>query len=213
MLPNIVTGLRLALTVVVFLALTCLAFEPVIAAAYRAGIPPTTTIRFLYFLAFFGFIIAALTDFVDGWLARRLNAVSTLGAILDPIADKVLVAGMVIALALLHSWVAALTGGLMLFREFAVSAMRETLAPRGIKLPVTLLAKWKTTLQLVALAFELFVTGWVVWGMSEQAPLYATARLVSFWLLWLATAVTWWTGIEYGLAARRALAAEAPPAA
>lgn len=209
-LPNIVTGLRLALTLVVFLALVFLSFEPAIAAAYRAGISPPTFIRFLYFLAFFGFIVAALTDFVDGWLARKLNAVSTMGAILDPIADKVLVAGMVIALALLHSWIAALTGGLMLFREFAISAMRETLAPRGIKLPVTLLAKWKTTLQLVALAFELFVTGWVVWGFSESTPLFATMRTASFGLLWLATAVTWWTGVEYALAARRALA---PPAA
>lgn len=209
-LPNIATGLRLALTLVVFLALTGLAFGPMPALAVQLGLAPITVAKFLYFLAFFGFVVAALTDFIDGWLARRLDAVSTVGAILDPIADKVLVAGMVIALSLVHSWTAAVAGGLMLFREFAVSAMRETLAPRGIKLPVTLLAKWKTTLQLFALGFHLFIFGWTLWGLPEEGASADYAQAVSFGLLWLATAVTWWTGVEYALAARRALA---PPAA
>lgn len=206
MLPNIATGLRLALTLVVFLALTSLAFGPMPALAAQAGLAPIDVAKFLYFLAFFGFAVAALTDFVDGWLARRLDAVSTVGAILDPIADKVLVAGMVIALSLVHSWTAAVAGGLMLFREFAVSALRETLAPRGVKLPVTLLAKWKTTLQLFALGFHLFIFGWTLWGLPEEGPLADYAQAVSFGLLWLATAVTWWTGAEYALAARKALA-------
>lgn len=208
-LPNIVTGLRLALTLVVFLALTGLAFGPMPAIAVEMGMAPIMLAKFLYFIAFFGFVVAALTDFVDGWLARRLDAVSTVGAILDPIADKVLVAGMVIALALVHSWTAAVAGGLMLFREFAVSAMRETLAPRGIKLPVTLLAKWKTTLQLFALGFHLFIFGWTLWGLPEEGKLPDYAQFASIGLLWLATAVTWWTGVEYALSARRALAAAA----
>ncbi len=206
-LPNIITGLRLALTLVVFLALTSLAFPPLPALAAKLGLAPIMAAKFLYFLAFFGFIVAALTDFVDGWLARKLDAVSVVGAILDPIADKVLVAGMVIALALVHSWTAAVAGGLMLFREFAVSAMREALAPRGIKLPVTLLAKWKTTLQLFALGFLLFIFGWTLWGLPEEGHLADYAQMTSFGLLWLATAVTWWTGIEYALSARRSLAA------
>ena len=210
-LPNIVTGLRLALTLVVFLALTTLAFGPLAELATKAGWQPLVVAQFLYFLSFFGFVVAALTDFVDGWLARKLDAVSTLGAILDPIADKVLVAGMVIAMALVHSWTAAVAGGLMLFREFAISALRETLAPRGIKLPVTLLAKWKTTLQLFALGFHLFIFGWSLWKLPEDGPLADQAQLLSQGLLWLAAAVTIWTGVEYALQARKALA-ETPAA-
>jgi CDP-diacylglycerol--glycerol-3-phosphate 3-phosphatidyltransferase len=208
-LPNIVTGLRLALTLVVFLALTSLAMPWLAAWSYDSGLTPRVVARFLYFVAFLGFVVAALTDFVDGWLARKLNAVSTLGAILDPIADKVLVAGMVIALALVSSWTAAVAGGLMLFREFAVSALRETLAPRGIKLPVTLLAKWKTTLQLFALGFHLFLFGWsLCWNLPEDGKLADNAQMASMALLWLAAAVTIWTGVEYALSARKALLAQ-----
>jgi CDP-diacylglycerol--glycerol-3-phosphate 3-phosphatidyltransferase len=216
-LPNIMTGLRLVLTVLVFLALIALLYiglEP--RKAYEIvvglGLPPMLVQKFLYFFAFWGFVIAAITDFFDGWLARRFDAVSTLGAILDPIADKVLVAGMIVGLAALGSWVVALAGGLMLFREFSVSAMREVLAPKGLKLPVTLMAKWKTTLQLVALTAELFVMGWSAWGFLPEDPdLLRRGLLGAHVLTWLAAAVTVWTGVEYALAARKALKASTPP--
>jgi CDP-diacylglycerol--glycerol-3-phosphate 3-phosphatidyltransferase len=109
-------------------------------------------------VAFIAFVVAALTDFVDGWLARRLHAVSIWGAILDPIADKVLVCGVVLGLLTLggNGWV-AIPAALILFREFTVSALREVAAGKGISLPVTLLAKWKTALQLTALGAELLV--------------------------------------------------------
>ena len=160
-----------------------------------------------YAMAFWGFVIAAVTDFLDGWLARRFDATSTLGAILDPIADKVLVAGMVVGIAALGNWIVALAGGLILFREFSVSALRETLAPRGLKLPVTTLAKWKTTLQLVALAAELFVFGWRAWGLPEDPELIGRAFMTAHGVLALAAVVTVWTGVEYALAARKALKA------
>lgn len=215
-LPNIMTGLRLVLTLLVFLALIGLLYiglEP--RNAYEIvvglGLPAMGVQKFLYFFAFWGFLIAAVTDFLDGWLARKYDAVTTLGAILDPIADKVLVAGMVVAVGALGSWVVALAGGLILFREFSVSAMREVLAPRGLKLPVTLLAKWKTTLQLVALTAELFVMGWTAWGFPEDPDQLRRALLGAHVLTWLAAAVTVWTGIEYALSARRALRATPPP--
>lgn len=204
-LPNIMTGLRLVLTIFVFLAMIGLAAQPVYEWAVASGINPQVMQKSLYFFAFWGFIVAAVTDFFDGWLARKFDATTTLGAILDPIADKVLVAGMVVGLAALGSWTSALAGGLILFREFSISALRETLAPRGLKLPVTLLAKWKTTLQLVALTGQLFVGGWVVWGLPQEPELIERAGLAAGIVLWLAVAVTIWTGVEYAIAARKAL--------
>ncbi len=207
-LPNIITGLRLVLTLVVFLAILGLKFEALFVWAVGKGIDPRQVATTLYFIAFWGFVVAALTDFVDGWLARKLGAESVLGRVLDPIADKVLVAGMIIGLvAALGSMMIALMGGLILFREFAVSALRETLAPKGLTLPVTLLAKWKTTLQLVALGGLLFVAGWDFWSLPQDADLAGGAIKAAEITLWLATAVTIWTGIEYGLAARKALKA------
>lgn len=204
-LPNIMTGLRLVLTVFVFLAMIALAAPPVQEWAIASNADPRDIQKVLYLFAFWGFIIAAVTDFFDGWLARKFDATTTLGAILDPIADKVLVAGAVVGIAALGSWVTALAGGLILFREFSVSALRETLAPKGLKLPVTMLAKWKTTLQLVALTAQFFVGGWVIWGLPQEAKLVENAALVANILIWLAAAVTVWTGVEYALAARKAL--------
>jgi CDP-diacylglycerol--glycerol-3-phosphate 3-phosphatidyltransferase len=207
-LPNILTGLRLALSLVVFLALAALGLPSLLAWAQQAGVSADRSLLFLYYIAFFGFIVAAVTDFFDGWLARKYNVTSLMGAILDPIADKVLVAGAVVGMALAGSWIVGLTGGLMLFREFAVSALRETLAPRGLKLPVTLLAKWKTTLQLLALGAQMFIGGWTAWGLPHDEKLASMARLGTLTLLWVALGVTWWTGVEYALAARKALAAQ-----
>ncbi|MFA7263242.1 MAG: CDP-diacylglycerol--glycerol-3-phosphate 3-phosphatidyltransferase [Caulobacter sp.] len=204
-LPNILTALRLVLTLVVFLAMLGLASQPFVMWAAGRGIDPRIVQTTLYFTAFWGFVVAAVTDFFDGWLARRLKVESLLGAILDPIADKVLVAGAVVGLAILGSWMAAAAGGLILFREFAVSALRETLAPKGLKLPVTLLAKWKTTLQLVALAAQMFVPGWGFWDLPRDMALVHQAMMAANVVLWLAVAVTLWTGMEYGLAARKAL--------
>ena len=155
--------------------------------------------------AFIAFAAASITDFFDGWLARRFNATSLLGAVLDPIADKVLVCAAVVGLIAIGRLEAALPGGLILFREFAVSALRETLAPRGLRLPVTPLAKWKTTLQLVALGLMLFLPAWCWWSLPCDPALTDRAWVVATSLLWIAAAITVWTGIEYGLAARRAL--------
>ena len=183
--PNILTLGRLVLTLAVFLAL-------------MAGVTMPTAGPPLLQFAFWGFMIAGATDFLDGWLARKYQVESLTGAILDPIADKVLVAGGIVGLAINGDHVAALAGGLILFREFSVSALREVLAPRGLRLPVTVLAKWKTTLQLVALSaalLRLTQPAWMTGPISTGIDLS----------LWLAAAVTLWTGVEYGLAARKAL--------
>ena len=200
-LPNILTGGRLVLSLAVLLCLAAAGGAPPFGPA---GVAMRLTLESFAFVAF---AVAAITDFFDGWLARKFNATSLLGAVLDPIADKVLVAGAVVGLVAVGVKEAALPGGLILFREFAVSALRETLAPRGLRLPVTLLAKWKTTVQLLALGLMLFVPTWSFWGLPCDSATTARAMWGAGVLLWLATAITLWTGAEYALAARRALAA------
>ena len=138
--------------------------------------------------AFVAFVVAAVTDFFDGWLARRLDADSVWGAILDPIADKVLVCAAVLGLmALAASPPVVIPAALILFREFTVSALREV-DRRPRPLPVTLLAKWKTTLQLVALAPELVVAAWSALRPAPRPGPSSAGRLAAHALLWLAAA-------------------------
>jgi CDP-diacylglycerol--glycerol-3-phosphate 3-phosphatidyltransferase len=177
----------------------CLAF--LVLAAYAHGdqfraFPATTTL--MAQLAVGCFVIAAVTDFLDGYLARKWEVVSTFGAIMDPIADKVLVCGAILGLLAVGTQGILAASFVILFREFAVSAMREVLAPRGVKLPVTFLAKTKTTLQLIALAFLMVVSFWTL----DPRLVLAAKALYGF-----AAAVTLWTGIEYAMAARKALRA------
>jgi CDP-diacylglycerol--glycerol-3-phosphate 3-phosphatidyltransferase len=203
-LPNLLTGLRLILALFVFLALATvggatpwLSDQVTGAAAYAVT-----------GWAFVAFVIAAVTDFFDGWLARRLAATSLWGAILDPIADKVLVCAAALGLlALGPNPPIVIPLGLILFREFAVSALREVCAGRGVKLPVTLLAKWKTTLQLVALAAELLAAAWIGLGLPDDTAVVAVVAVVAHALLWVAAISTLYTGAQYMAQARKALAA------
>jgi CDP-diacylglycerol--glycerol-3-phosphate 3-phosphatidyltransferase len=199
-LPNLLTGLRLGLSMIVFVALAVAGQTPSLSGAARA---------LLAQVAFAAFVVAAVTDFFDGWLARRWNVVSVWGAILDPIGDKVLVCAAVLGLmALAPSLVLTLAGGLILFREFAVSALREVTAGKGVSLPVTLLAKWKTTIQLVALGAEMLVAGGAAFGLpASPGRLHAALEGGAHGLLWTAAAITLYTGGEYIAQARKALAA------
>jgi cardiolipin synthase len=131
------------------------------------------------------FLVAAITDWFDGYLARRLNQGSALGRMMDPIADKLVVATALVALVAtggIAGWsiVAALA---ILLREIAVSGFREHLGQAGIVVPVSGLAKWKTTAQLVALSLLL-------------APLDAVQPL-GIGCLWLAALLTLVTGWSY----------------
>jgi CDP-diacylglycerol--glycerol-3-phosphate 3-phosphatidyltransferase len=147
--------------------------------------------------------VAAVTDFFDGWLARRYGVVSVAGAILDPIADKVLICAAILGLLAITQVPAfIIPAALILFREFAVSALREVTAGRGVSLPVTLLAKWKTTIQLVALGAEMLAAGGPAFGLpAGSAALVGGAHA----LLWFAAAVTLVTGAQYLTQAYRAL--------
>ena len=201
-IPNLLTVLRLILSLAMFFALAAIGH-----GLSSAGVGPAHGVLLARF-AFGALVVAAATDFFDGWLARRWKAVSLVGAILDPIADKILVCGAIVGLLAVQAPGVLIPGALVLFREFAVSAMRETLAPRGIKLPVTFLAKIKTTLQLVALAVIMFLWFWPVWGLSARADHLRTA-LQAAEILWaVAAVVTLWTGLEYARSAWQALKAQ-----
>ena len=201
-LPNILTGGRLVLTLFMFVALASAAG----AGPWRADDIPVDLQFALQRWAFWAFAVAAITDFFDGWLARRMHAESIWGAILDPIGDKVLVCGAVLGLlALGPQPMVVLPAGLILFREFTVSALREVGAGRGIKLPVTTLAKWKTTLQLTALALELFVAAWAAFGLPDDPTVQGPVTAAAHGLFWLAAVVTIVTGAQYWEQTRRAL--------
>ncbi len=98
------------------------------------------------------YVIGAVTDWLDGWVARRYNQYSEFGRFLDPIADKIFVVVVLLMLIAVDRvegiWVLAVV--IILIREFLVAGLREFLGPKGIIVPVTPLAKWKTALQMVA---------------------------------------------------------------
>lgn len=141
----------------------------------------------LRWLALLIYLIAAVTDWLDGFLARRMNMQSDLGKMLDPIADKLLVGALIVTFA----WTRDFSGFdlipaiAILMREIFVSGLREFMGKREISVPVSFLAKWKTTVQLVALFFVI-VDG-----------LLPSFGLISSGLLWLAGALTVWTGWQY----------------
>ncbi|MBB5520005.1 CDP-diacylglycerol--glycerol-3-phosphate 3-phosphatidyltransferase [Amphiplicatus metriothermophilus] len=157
--------------------------------------------------AFVVFALAALTDLLDGYIARRRGEVSALGAALDPLADKLLIAAALFLLArngvIREAGIVAAL--IILLREILVGGLREALAQHGKSLPVTALAKIKTAAQLVAVGFLL----------AAAPGGFAGPRLapVADGFLWLAAALTLWTGADYVLRGARALGAGARPAA
>jgi cardiolipin synthase len=98
---------------------------------------------------------ACVTDFLDGYLARSLKTVSALGTFLDPISDKIFVTSLIVVLVgfdrLEGLWI--IPAIIILIREFLVAGLREFLGPQNVQLPVSKLAKWKTTLQMIAMGF------------------------------------------------------------
>lgn len=141
----------------------------------------------LRWLALIIYIAAALTDWLDGFLARRMNLNSALGKMLDPIADKLLVGALIVTFA----WTRDFTGWdllpaiAILLREIFVAGLREYLGNRAISVPVTFMAKWKTTAQLVAL------------GLIMAAPMLLGLAFIAHFALWVAAILTVWTGWEY----------------
>ncbi|MEP4196849.1 MAG: CDP-diacylglycerol--glycerol-3-phosphate 3-phosphatidyltransferase [Aliishimia sp.] len=204
---------------------------PNILTVIRLFAAPLVAVMFLYFtrpyadfFALFLFLSAALTDWLDGYLARAWKQETKIGTMLDPIADKAMV---VIALAVILGystmtpWL-VLPATVILFREVFVSGLREYLGDVAGTLKVTVLAKWKTTMQMIAIAvlfsqgiFEHYLT-MSTWGMDEllisemlNGDIEDTQGLgwklagmqwagwIGMTLLWIAAALTAITGFDY----------------
>lgn len=137
------------------------------------------------------FIVAGISDFFDGYLARAWSQQSSLGRMLDPIADKLLVSAVLLMLAADQTiagkslWAAII----ILCREILVSGLREYLAELKVSVPVSRVAKWKTFLQLVALGF-------LIAGPAGERLLQGTTK-IGLVLLWVAALLTLYTGWDY----------------
>lgn len=148
-----------------------------------------------YGIGFAVYCLMGITDYFDGYVARAQGTVSKLGIFLDPIADKIMVASVI--LILVHN--RDITGGhviaalIILLREIAVSGLREYLAQLRVSMPVSKLAKWKTTLQLVSLG-ALILAGALPWW-----PLAQQIGLVSLWGAAVLTLMTGWDYLRVGL--------------
>jgi cardiolipin synthase len=143
-------------------------------------------------LALAAYLYACITDFLDGYVARSRQQHSHFGRMLDPIADKLLVASILLMLVAVDrlQGIALLPAAVILWREILVSGLREYLAQLRISVPVTKLAKWKTTVQLIALGF-------LVVGDALPAVGPITAIDIGILGLWLAAALTGITGYDY----------------
>jgi len=151
------------------------------------------------------FSAAAVTDYFDGYLARSWAMQSKLGRCFDPIADKLLV-GAAILMLVAHDRAPLFPSLIILCREIVVSGLREFLAELSVGLPVSRLAKWKTGVQMAAIAVLL---------LGTAGPIWLPVAEIGWYGLWLAALLTLVTGYDYLYAAVRHFAAEeaeAPPA-
>src|SRR6202000_396846 len=176
-LPNILTCARIAAIPVV---IGCVFVQSILDGPL-----------WLRWVALAVFVAAGVTDYLDGYYARIWDQHSALGRMLDPIADKLLVASCLLMLAAessIHGWTlwAAIV---ILCREILVSGLREYLAGLRVSVPVTKLAKWKTTMQLIAIGFLLAGEA----GGHFSPPI----TMIGIVLLWASAIVTIYTGWDY----------------
>ncbi|HEX4371364.1 MAG TPA: CDP-diacylglycerol--glycerol-3-phosphate 3-phosphatidyltransferase [Rhizomicrobium sp.] len=184
-LPNALTIMRILLV-------------PVFAIAF---VLPGEISRIVAFLIF---VVASISDWLDGFAARKLKAGSEFGRMLDPIADKVLVAVALMMLVAEGTFVRPTTGTLSLLRlvpaliilsrEILVSGLREFLAGTRVSVPVTTLAKFKTAVQMVAIGAMILTPLAETFLPYEGALTYSA---VAYILLWIAAALTVYTGVIY----------------
>ena len=178
-LPNLLTLSR-----IVAVPLLVLLLWPSFAAPYTQPAP------WDYAVAFALYCLMGVTDYFDGYLARAQGTVSKLGVFLDPIADKIMVAAVILMLVFtrdIAEWhvIAAL---IILLREIIVSGLREFLAGLQVSIPVSALAKWKTT-------FQLFALGGLI--LAGAVPEMAWVKAGAIGLLWGAAILTLMTGWDY----------------
>jgi CDP-diacylglycerol--glycerol-3-phosphate 3-phosphatidyltransferase/cardiolipin synthase len=156
---------------------------------------------FDYALAFVLYCLMGITDYFDGYLARAKGTVSRLGVFLDPIADKIMVAAVIVMLIftrgaagepVIHG-IHVIAALIILLREIAVSGLREFLAGLQVSIPVSKLAKWKTTFQLVSLG------GLILGGALSNWSWVHDLAIVSLWAAAILTLITGWDYLRAGI--------------
>jgi cardiolipin synthase len=155
-----------------------------------------------YGITFILYCVVGITDYFDGYLARAQGQISRLGQFLDPIADKIMVAAVIVMLMasrraddappILQDW-AIIPALVILLREIIVSGLREFLGPLNVSVPVSALAKWKTTLQLVALG------ALILGGAFPNEPWIHQTGIVALWSAAVLTLLTGWDYLRVGL--------------
>ena len=148
-----------------------------------------------YALAFGLYVLMGVTDYFDGYVARARGTVSKLGVFLDPIADKIMIAAVIVMLVFTRDidGLAVVAALVILLREIAVSGLREFLADLRVSVPVSQLAKWKTTFQLIALGALILA------GATPQWPWVHDVGLVCLWAAAVLTLLTGWDYLRVGL--------------
>jgi len=148
-----------------------------------------------YALAFGLYCLMGITDYFDGYLARAQGTVSKLGVFLDPIADKIMIAAVILMLCATRdiAGLHIIAAMVILLREITVSGLREFLAQLQVSVPVSQLAKWKTTLQIVAFGALILAGALPDWGWVKQVG------LVTLWGAAVLTVITGWDYLRVGL--------------
>ncbi|KAB2895058.1 MAG: CDP-diacylglycerol--glycerol-3-phosphate 3-phosphatidyltransferase [Bacteroidetes bacterium] len=196
------------LTFANILTLTRLFLAPIVLALAVAGTPLTVS------LACITFIAAALTDWLDGYLARAYGQVTDMGAYLDPLADKVLTISAIVTfyiIGIMPLWMVLVN----VIRDFVVTALRNIAEERGTSVKTTRLAKWKTALQMVVIISVLFLywlsitdpgfeLSGMVLGTTTDIVSILYSKLV-WWMLLVLTVYTLITGIDYTVRYRNLL--------
>ena len=142
-----------------------------------------------------GFLLACLTDFFDGWLARRRGLTSALGQLLDPLADKLIVAATLIMLAAVPpeprvpAWIAVV----IVLREIAVTGLRGIASTGGVLVPAQELGKYKMIVQMFALEALLVHYRYRLPGTALEVDFHAAGMV----LLWMALVLAVWSGVDY----------------
>jgi len=167
---------------------------------FRIAAVPVIVILLLYpnrictFIAALFFSAAAITDYLDGFLARKRGMVTTLGKIMDPVADKLLVSSAFIMLTSL-GWVPAWIACIIIGRELAVTGLRNIIAEKGEDLSASNLGKYKTGFQIAA-----------VIPLMIHYPFFGlNVQVIGHLFLWGALAFTIWSGVDYFIGSRRLL--------
>ena len=153
-------------------------------------------VQIVYFVSFILFILAALSDFLDGWIARKKSQESEIGRILDPVADKLLVILTLVPILINFNHILIYFPSLIIiFREILVSGLRESLKSNDLILEVTKLSKWKTASQLIAVSSLLLslsfpILSFPIW--INNLPLF-----LGLIFIWLASILSIFTGFNY----------------